>query len=108
MSPKVAVCPGVEMRGIDFRMTKTRVVRIRGKVLSPTTGRPTTGFVMLLPRGKGFAAWSELRNAFTNDPQQGFEFKDVPSGQYVLRAQAGDPENQSVYSQKLEVGDPHI
>jgi protocatechuate 3,4-dioxygenase beta subunit len=108
MSPKVVVRPGAEMRGIDFRMAKTRVVRIRGKVLSPTTGRPTTGFVMLLPRGKGYTAWSEMRNAFTADPKQGFELKDVPAGKYVLRVQSGEQENQSVYTQHLEVGDSHI
>jgi len=50
-----------------------------------------------------------MRHAFTNDPKQGFEFKDVPPGQYVLRVQVlGDPDNPSEYTQSLIVGDSHL
>jgi len=86
---KVAIRSGAEVRGIDFRMVKTRVFRIRGKGLSATTGNPTTGSVMLFPRGKGYMGWNEMRFAFMADPKQGFEFRNVPPGQYVIRVQTG-------------------
>ncbi len=107
-SPRIAVKGGAELRGVDIRMVKTRVIRIRGKVLSGTTGKPTGGSVMLLPRGKGYRSWMEMKNSWVQDPALGFEFKDVTPGSYSLRGEAGSGDERESIVQNIDAGDSNI
>jgi hypothetical protein len=107
-APRVTVKGGTELRGVDIRMVKTRVVRIRGTIISAATGKPASGNVMLMPRNKGYASWIEMRHAYVRNPAEGFEFRDVTPGQYVLQAHVGMNEDVETMQQKIDVGDSNI
>jgi hypothetical protein len=104
----VNVRAGTEVRGIDIRMLKSRVIRIRGKILNGTTGKPARGFLMLMPRNRGYAGWSDMRQASVMDPSGVFEFKSVMPGSYTLITNANVGERQLGASQVIDAGDENI
>ena len=107
-SPRVTVKGGSELRGVDIRMVKSRVVRIRGKIVSASSGKPTSGNVMLMPRNKGYTSWMEMKHSFVQDPTIGFEFRDVTPGSYQLRAQIGMNDENETILQTIDVSDSNI
>jgi len=107
-APRVTVKGGTELRGVDIRMVKARVVRIHGTILSASTGKPSTGNVMLMPRNKGNASWMDMRNTWVQNPADGFEFREITPGPYVLRVQAGMNEESETIQQNIDVGDSNI
>ena len=73
---------GQELRAIDIRMRKQRVYTIRGKV---ATDQPVQNLtLMLIAKGNG-AALSNRGGASIRDKEGSFEFRRVPSGQYVIQ-----------------------
>ncbi|MEO8371009.1 MAG: carboxypeptidase regulatory-like domain-containing protein [Candidatus Solibacter sp.] len=101
----VDVGPGGEIRGIDVRLVKTRVYRVRGKVVgSDDTRRAVT--VTLSPRdgvpgtpitGMAMGAAGE------------FELRNVPPGQYTAIAQLRGPGGaESIAMQPLDVVGNHV
>jgi hypothetical protein len=108
MAARVSVKAGSELRGFDFRMAKSHVVRIRGVVLNGATGKPVRTNLTLMPRNKGYSAWMEMKQAVVMDPHGTFEFEDVAPGSYTLRADVMSQENRLSAFQTLDVGDDHI
>jgi len=108
MAARVAVKAGNELRGIDFKMAKSRVVRIRGTVLNGATGKPVRANLMLMPRNKGYSAWMETQQAMAVDQHGAFEFRNVAPGSYTLRANVMSQQIRLSALQTLDVGDDHI
>lgn len=78
--------PGMQLRGIDIPIMKTRTVRIRGRTILPAKGQPNQqAHVMLTPRdqSRGFGA----QDSGPIDPQGRFEFRGVAPGAYFVVAQ---------------------
>lgn len=100
----VDVGPGGEVRGIDIRLRKTRVFRIRGKVLNATGGRGMV-MVMLSPKDGGppVPGASPAR-----PPENRFEIRGVPPGSYVVHAQLGNGNQGTVAFQEVQVGNGHV
>jgi len=94
--------PGTEMRGIELRLAKRRVVRVRGRVDGAPARRPVV--VSLVPAST-FSVL-ERRNATTRDGA--FELINVAPGSYILTAQSNEGQTRSYARMALEVGESPI
>jgi len=85
--------PGAEIRGMDFTLTRDRKVRIRGKIVDSSTGRPPQmAQVSVASRDSAGSALDMLGalggalQGNTYDSSTGeFEIKEVASGGYFLQ-----------------------
>lgn len=94
---------GGDLHGVDFRLARTRTVRVRGRVVSSSSGpRLDRGIVVFLfPRG----GMTEVRNQNSVvDPQGNFEIRGVPPGSYVLTAFQTDRQRRFFARQSIDVG----
>ena len=78
----IDVGAGGEIRGIDIRLVKTRVYRVRGRVVGGAEARNIT--VFLTPRE---APQGQQLIAIANGENGEFEIRNVPPGQYTASAQ---------------------
>jgi len=84
---------GAEVRGIDFALTRDRKVRLRGKVVDSTTGRPPQNATVSVSSRESSGSTLDFLGALggalqgnTYDPATGaFEIKEVSSGGYFLQ-----------------------
>jgi uncharacterized GH25 family protein len=98
----VDVGAGGETRGIDIRLRKAPVFRIRGKVANVPGGRV---MVMITPK-EGVPSAPAMSQAAP--PEYRFEIRNVSPGSYVLHAQMGNGNQQAVAFQEVQVGTQHI
>jgi hypothetical protein len=86
----VDVGEGGEVPQVDIRLVKTRVFRVRGKVLGlPEGGAGRRGGmtpVMMTPRG-GSRGGDQPLMGQARGPEGAFEIRNVPPGQYTAHAQ---------------------
>lgn len=95
---------GAETRGIDIRLVKARVFRVRGRVAVNVEGaRPP--YVTLISRegGRTFPGIGPAR-----PPDHRFDIPGVPPGSYIVYAQLGDRQQQLLAMQPIEVRNQHI
>jgi hypothetical protein len=100
---------GGEMQGVDFRLTRTRTVRVRGRVLNAASGKLERGIVVfLMPRGPGgLAAAPRTQNAVV-DAQGNFEIRGVAPGSYTLTAFQADGQRRLFARQPVEAGAANV
>jgi hypothetical protein len=79
----INVTPGDELRGIDIRLLKTSVFRVRGRVVGYSDPRPVA--VMLTPRDNDLMA---PLMAMTRGADFDFEIRGVLPGEYTAIAQS--------------------
>jgi len=101
--------PRDEVRAIDFRLSLTRTVRVRGHIFNGVTGRPgRDAHVQLMPkdaaRDLGFLS---LTHATVNRDGT-FEIGGVRPGSYVLIANWRDGEKRYSTQVQLEVGTTNV
>jgi protocatechuate 3,4-dioxygenase beta subunit len=104
----VDVGPGGEIRGIDVRLVKTQVFRIRGRVVTsapPASGPGRGGVAVGLRMKDGSAQISGMTPA--RPPENLFEIRGVPPGSYILFTQGGGA-NQPMGLLPVEVGRRHV
>jgi len=78
--------PGMQLRGIDIPLMKTRTARVRGRTILPRKGEQNLqAHVMLVPRQESHGMMSQ--DAAALDPQGAFEFRGVAPGAYFVIAQ---------------------
>jgi hypothetical protein len=82
----IDVGAGGEIRGIDIRLVKTRVWRIRGKVTGPGGERGRGAIQVGLTPIEGPA--TNRLTAPARPPDGSFEIRNVPPGSYTLHAQS--------------------
>jgi uncharacterized surface anchored protein len=82
----IDVGAGGEIHGIDIRLIKTRVWRVRGKVIGPSGERGRGAIQVGLSPAEGPANNQLMSMARPPDGQ--FEIRNVPSGSYILHAQS--------------------
>jgi protocatechuate 3,4-dioxygenase beta subunit len=76
---------GTVLRGVDITLTKTRTVRLRGRVVDPTTSATIGAYVMLMPREDAESMFERQIGA-NMDAQGNFEFPSVVPGAYLVQA----------------------
>jgi protocatechuate 3,4-dioxygenase beta subunit len=105
----VDVSPGAEVRGIDFRLQKTRGYRVRGRVTGVAdlndSSRPVQ--ISLVPPGGMFRGFGFQLGAAANSRGE-FEIPVVPPGSYTLYAIRFDRDSQSVGRVPVTVSGDHV
>jgi protocatechuate 3,4-dioxygenase beta subunit len=101
----VEVGPGAEVRGIDIRLVKTRVFRVRGRVAGmPEGGRGGPTVLLMSKDGR-----RTLPNASpVRPPENLFELRGVPAGSYIVMAQSGNGGARAMALQPIEVRGNHV
>jgi hypothetical protein len=88
----------VELSGVDLRMTRTRTLRISGRVVDGETGRPgLSGFLALLNRDKS-GEQPSLRRMNVRSQDGGFEGDGLRPGSYRLEASISLPDTTRGYA----------
>jgi hypothetical protein len=103
----VEVGPGSEVRGIDLRLKKERVMRISGKIMDASTGEPLkAGVIMLYRRTTGVMSMVPSAMLVVQGGKGEFELHGVAPGEYNVMAMAtSDPQNMKMSMSRLDVGD---
>jgi hypothetical protein len=105
----IDVGPGNEIRGIDIRLIKARVWRVRGRVTGleqPAPGRGRGAVQVSLVPAEGPTNGQQMSMARPQDG--GFEIRNVPSGSYVLRAHAQMGQQTFAASMPVQVTGSHV
>jgi uncharacterized surface anchored protein len=99
----IDVGAGDEVRAIDVRLVKTRVYRVRGRVVGNVTGR-RVATVTLTPRdGPGTPITGTALGA-----EGEFEVRNVPPGQYTAIAQSRGSGQEFIAMQPVDVVGNHV
>jgi Carboxypeptidase regulatory-like domain len=107
----IDVGAGGEVRGIDVRLVKTQVYRVRGRVVgngaggTGGTGGRAGATVTLTPRDGG--PGSPITGAALG-PEGQFELRSVPPGQYTAMAQSRGGGLEFIATQPLDVVGNHV
>jgi hypothetical protein len=99
----IDVGAGGELRGIDIRLRKAPVFRVRGKVANVNGARV---MVMISSKDGMQSAPGGMSQAVP--PDYRFEIRGVAPGSYVLHAQMGNGNQQAVAFQEVQVGTQHV
>ena len=101
---EVEVSGGQTYQGADFRLRRTRTVRIRGVVQNTVAVRPGRIMIRLMPRNSGM--FGIVAGKFTSrlGSKGEFELANVPPGSYVLSADCYEGSNRYSARRLLDVG----
>jgi len=99
----IQIAAGAELRGVDLRLMKRRVVRIRGRV-EGVGRRPA--MVMLQPRRMDWFGFDRNMNSTRPDGQ--FEIRGVTPGSYVLTVNVMEENERGWARMPVEVGEANI
>ncbi|HXI43587.1 MAG TPA: carboxypeptidase-like regulatory domain-containing protein [Bryobacteraceae bacterium] len=81
---------GTVRRGVDITLTKTRTVRLRGRVVAPMASAIMGTYVTLTQRDDSQSIF-ERQDGANMDPQGNFEFPSVVPGAYIVQATKNSP-----------------
>ena len=100
----VAVVPGNQVRGVDINLTRTRTVRVTGKVSNPGAGSGGSRNVMvfLMPRDGGVRGYNSRNSTVVQEGR--FEIRGVIPGSYLLAGHWYEDGQRFTASQPVEVG----
>lgn len=100
---------GDEAAGLDFNLLSTRAVRIRGRILTPATGKgEMRAWVAVIPREAKGRAFSPSAQTSVENAQGDFELRGVVPGSYTLVASSWAGEELHMARIPLEVGPSDI
>jgi uncharacterized surface anchored protein len=103
----IDVGAGGEIHGIDIRLVKTRVWRVRGKVMGVESGGRGRGSVQVaLMPAEGPSNGQLMSTA--RPPDGTFEIRNVPSGSYMLHAQTQANGQMFAASMPVQVTGSHV
>lgn len=104
----IDVGAGSEIRGIDIRPIKARVWRVRGQVsgVEAGAGRGRTAMQISLASAEGPS--DNRLNTGARPPDGQFEIRNVPSGSYILHAQAQAGGQMFAASMPVQVTGSHV
>ena len=102
----VEVTAGIQMRGMDFTLSKARTVSLRGHVIAPAGVNRQRAMIMVSPRGERF--WNLTRRARALDPQGAFDIAEIGPGAYSVTAFLQDGKTSYSARQQVDVGASNI
>ncbi len=96
---------GAELRGMDLRLMKQRVFRVRGVVQGVGVANLGRRPVMVSLNVRSTEGWQgERRQSTTRPPGNEFEIRNVPPGSYVLSAQTMEGQQLNYARVPVEIG----
>src|SRR5579864_118154 len=99
--------PGMQLRGIDIPLMRTKTARLRGRTILPAKGQPNQQVnVMLVPRDQSPGFFSQ--GGPNIDAQGTFEFRGVAPGAYFVIAQWSQGEKLFSAQQAIDVRENDI
>ena len=102
------VTPGAEVTGIDFRVHKVRVYRIRGTAVDAQTQQPVHGAgISALPCASGSDRWGYQTSAGLQ-PDGAFDLRGLIPGPYCLTIQSNQGGKTSFGRQTVSVADQDV
>lgn len=104
----VPVGTGAEVRAIDIHMAKTKVVRVKGKVIDSDAGKEKTLIVFMTRKGSGTMGLVTRPMAISTGKDGLFEVKGVSPGSYIISVASAQNAMQTSATQALEVGENNI
>ena len=99
---------GEERRGVDFKLTPARTVRIHGRVLGAFSGRPGPNVAVRLTPRQSAGLTMPLVPPGPVDDRGNFELRWVTPGSYTLVAFLNYEGNQLTARQQVEVGNSDL
>ena len=100
----VVVTAGAQLSGIDIRLTRGGVARVRGRV---TGAAGPLVMVTMMPFETAFQAAGRVSSAIAK-PDGSFEIDNVPPGRYWLQGNGGFDTEMIAGKQRIEVGSDDI
>ena len=105
----INVQPGAQLRSVDIKLSKTRTVRIRGKVTSPLGEALTARTVVnALPRDKTAMEFFASHMTQARNPNGTFELRGLTPGSYVLIAQSWVEGKMYTARQPVDAGNTNV
>ena len=101
----IEVGPGAELQGFDLALVRSRVVRVRGRIIGPADA-PGPFFVTLNPVSSERPGHG--REALVRSAGGTFELTGVESGAYVLSAMGVLQQDRYYARRAIEVGDSDV
>ena len=95
---------GMEMQQTNMRLSKSRTVRVRGRVIDQTGPGGRIGSVNLVPKDMGMVMMGN-RQSIVNGSEGRFELRGVAPGSYILTAQVQREQRTFTGRETIEVGD---
>ncbi|PYS02073.1 MAG: hypothetical protein DMG16_10580 [Acidobacteria bacterium] len=84
----VDIQAAAELSGMDFRLVEQPTYRVRGRIVDSTTGQAPRGVsIGIVPRDPIGNAGMSMFSTPYNAADGSFELRDIPSGEYIIRAQ---------------------
>jgi hypothetical protein len=103
------VAAGSQLTGMELRLSKTRTVRVRGRVVNATGVQGRQTMVMLVPKDRSFIGSMMMGNGrAVVDPRGVFELRGVAPGSYVVTASLYDSNRSYVARYPIEVGSTNV
>lgn len=102
----VEVLPGGQIRGMDFTLSKTHTVRVRGQVKNLAAERQQNVRVTLTPRDR--MGFFDMSQTTVRDRQGHFELRGVAAGAYYLAAVLFDGDRSLSARQAVDVGSANV
>ncbi len=82
----IVITAGAQIRGIDVRLTRVPVFRVRGAAIDASTGVPANNVVLMLMPADSLNLMNNVANrSFATVTNGSFEFSGVPPGTYEIR-----------------------
>jgi hypothetical protein len=98
----VDVAAGAQVRGIDFTLSKTRTVHIKGRVVNTTGIGRKQATLFLSPRDQ--MGMYNMNRPFSTDSTGAFEIRGLAPGAYSLTASIYDSDRSMSMRQPIEAG----
>ena len=101
----IEVQPGGTVTGIDLTIARSRAMRVRGRVIDATTGRPPRNVSVGIgqPGGRPSSSGSAVVDA-----AGAFEMPPLPPGRYILSARSTTTDQRSFGTMAIELRDRDV
>jgi hypothetical protein len=96
---------GTHLSGIDIHFRKSRVVRIRGRIVTPAAVEAAGLSLVLFSGGIGHRGEGTVTEAIVGSPKGDFEIAGVTPGSYTLQVRKP---RMSVVNHQVEVGERNV
>jgi hypothetical protein len=101
----IQAASGKALLNLDFRLLRTRTVRVRGRILNAARGRAS---VTLVPRDSAFFGFFDRNMTATRGGDGAFEIRGVTPGSYYLIANAFDGNERQSGRAPVDVGNSNV